>query len=87
VPTLRRLVAAAGERLALLTVDLDNPTGYGRIVRDAAGKVVRIVEEKDARRCRARDPRDQHRHPGRADRAPARWLGRWATTTPRASTT
>ena len=49
VPTLRRLVAAAGnERLALLTVKMDNPTGYGRILRDAAGQVTRIVEEKDA---------------------------------------
>ena len=49
VPTLRRLVdAAGGERLALLTVAMDNPTGYGRILRDAAGKVTRIVEEKDA---------------------------------------
>ncbi|TPW15579.1 MAG: bifunctional UDP-N-acetylglucosamine pyrophosphorylase / Glucosamine-1-phosphate N-acetyltransferase, partial [Halothiobacillaceae bacterium] len=34
--------------LALLTVELANPFGYGRIVRDAAGRVVRIVEEKDA---------------------------------------
>ncbi len=49
VPTLTRLVAAAGERrLALLTVELDNPTGYGRILRDGAGRVTRIVEEKDA---------------------------------------
>ena len=49
VPTLRRLMAAAGERqLALLTVDMDDPTGYGRILRDGAGKVTRIVEEKDA---------------------------------------
>jgi len=49
VPTLQRLVAAAGEAsLALLTVSMDNPTGYGRILRDAAGKVTRIVEEKDA---------------------------------------
>ncbi|ANQ86799.1 UDP-N-acetylglucosamine pyrophosphorylase/diamine N-acetyltransferase [Azoarcus olearius] len=49
VPTLQRLAAAAGDtRLALLTVELDNPTGYGRILRDAAGRVVRIVEEKDA---------------------------------------
>ncbi|RZU47788.1 bifunctional UDP-N-acetylglucosamine pyrophosphorylase/glucosamine-1-phosphate N-acetyltransferase [Fluviicoccus keumensis] len=34
--------------LGLLSVHLDNPTGYGRIVRDAAGKVQRIVEQKDA---------------------------------------
>ena len=34
--------------LVLLTVNLHNPTGYGRIVRDAQGDVQRIVEEKDA---------------------------------------
>ena len=49
VPTLRRLAQAVSqERLALLTVELTNPTGYGRILRDADGKVRRIVEEKDA---------------------------------------
>jgi bifunctional UDP-N-acetylglucosamine pyrophosphorylase/glucosamine-1-phosphate N-acetyltransferase len=47
--TLARLVAAAGENaLSLLTVMLPDPTGYGRIVRDGAGNVVRIVEHKDA---------------------------------------
>ncbi|WKN22005.1 bifunctional UDP-N-acetylglucosamine diphosphorylase/glucosamine-1-phosphate N-acetyltransferase GlmU [Azotobacter vinelandii] len=47
--TLRRLLAQVGpERLALLTVDLVDPSGYGRIVRDAAGRVVAIVEHKDA---------------------------------------
>jgi bifunctional UDP-N-acetylglucosamine pyrophosphorylase/glucosamine-1-phosphate N-acetyltransferase len=46
--TLRRLIEAAGNNsLALLTAHLDNPRGYGRIVR-VAGKVTRIVEEKDA---------------------------------------
>jgi len=34
--------------LALLTQELTNPTGYGRIVRDADGSVLEIVEEKDA---------------------------------------
>ena len=34
--------------MALLTVELDDPTGYGRIVRDGVGKVQRIVEHKDA---------------------------------------
>ncbi|MDR3087292.1 MAG: bifunctional UDP-N-acetylglucosamine diphosphorylase/glucosamine-1-phosphate N-acetyltransferase GlmU [Azoarcus sp.] len=49
VPTLTRLIEAAGrDRLALLTAEFDNPTGYGRILRDAAGRVTRIVEEKDA---------------------------------------
>jgi len=47
--TLRRLAeAAGGSRLALLTVELDNPTGYGRILREGSGRVTRIVEEKDA---------------------------------------
>ncbi|OXJ00623.1 MULTISPECIES: bifunctional UDP-N-acetylglucosamine diphosphorylase/glucosamine-1-phosphate N-acetyltransferase GlmU [Burkholderia] len=47
--TLQRLVDAAREgRYGILTVTLDNPTGYGRIVRDAAGFVTRIVEQKDA---------------------------------------
>ena len=47
--TLERLVNAAGQNgYGILTVTLDDPTGYGRIVRDAAGKVVRIVEQKDA---------------------------------------
>ncbi len=47
--TLRALVAAAGgDAVSLLTVQLADPTGYGRIVRDAQGQVERIVEEKDA---------------------------------------
>jgi bifunctional UDP-N-acetylglucosamine pyrophosphorylase/glucosamine-1-phosphate N-acetyltransferase len=47
--TLQQLVTQAGPRsIGLLTVVLDNPAGYGRIVRDNAGSVVRIVEEKDA---------------------------------------
>jgi bifunctional UDP-N-acetylglucosamine pyrophosphorylase/glucosamine-1-phosphate N-acetyltransferase len=46
--TLQRLIdAAGGDALGLLTAHLDNPHGYGRIVR-VDGKVVRIVEEKDA---------------------------------------
>ena len=47
--TLRSLVALAGPKtMSLLTVMLEDPTGYGRIVRDARGKVRRIVEQKDA---------------------------------------
>jgi bifunctional UDP-N-acetylglucosamine pyrophosphorylase / glucosamine-1-phosphate N-acetyltransferase len=47
--TLRRLAAAAeGGNFGLLTVDLADPTGYGRIVRDSAGVVARVVEQKDA---------------------------------------
>lgn len=48
--TLRRLIAAAstGQAIALLSVRMKDPTGYGRIVRDGAGNVARIVEHKDA---------------------------------------
>ncbi|MDG4597296.1 MAG: bifunctional UDP-N-acetylglucosamine diphosphorylase/glucosamine-1-phosphate N-acetyltransferase GlmU [Candidatus Contendobacter sp.] len=47
--TLRPLVAAAQQgKLALLTVELADPGGYGRIVRNPQGQVCRIVEEKDA---------------------------------------
>ncbi|MGE5769084.1 MAG: bifunctional N-acetylglucosamine-1-phosphate uridyltransferase/glucosamine-1-phosphate acetyltransferase, partial [Betaproteobacteria bacterium] len=46
--TLKRLLHAGQDGLSVLTVDLASPSGYGRIVRDAAGQVVRIVEEKDA---------------------------------------
>lgn len=45
--TLRALLASEG-RLALLVATLDNPTGYGRILRDAEGRVAAVVEEKDA---------------------------------------
>jgi len=49
--TLRALVALQRRSkavLALVTTDVDDPTGYGRIVRDAKGRVIRIVEHKDA---------------------------------------
>ena len=47
--TLRPLVAASqAGKLGLLTVSLAYPDGYGRIVRDADGRVRRIVEHKDA---------------------------------------
>lgn len=36
------------QRLALLTVTLDDPQGYGRIIRNGAGNVQAIVEQKDA---------------------------------------
>ena len=46
---LAKLVAAANEgALALITVNLDEAAGYGRIVRDANGRVTSIVEHKDA---------------------------------------
>jgi bifunctional UDP-N-acetylglucosamine pyrophosphorylase/glucosamine-1-phosphate N-acetyltransferase len=46
--SLERLVAAAREGVAVMTAELDDPAGYGRVLRNAAGGVERIVEEKDA---------------------------------------
>jgi len=49
VETLERLLKkVSNEQLALLTVNLDDPTGYGRIVRDEQKRVTAIVEHKDA---------------------------------------
>ncbi|MGY0799522.1 bifunctional UDP-N-acetylglucosamine diphosphorylase/glucosamine-1-phosphate N-acetyltransferase GlmU [Lysobacter sp. A286] len=47
VTTLRRLLAVSG-RVAVLVADLEDPNGYGRIIRDAEGNVARVVEQKDA---------------------------------------
>ena len=44
--TLENLICKPG--LRLLTATLGEPAGYGRIVRDKTGRIVRIVEEKDA---------------------------------------
>ena len=44
--TLRDLVSKTG--LRLLTATLDDPSGYGRIIRKTGGSIARIVEEKDA---------------------------------------
>jgi bifunctional UDP-N-acetylglucosamine pyrophosphorylase/glucosamine-1-phosphate N-acetyltransferase len=46
--TLRELLDQAGDGMGLLTINLDDPSGYGRIVRDDKGAVERIVEQKDA---------------------------------------
>lgn len=49
--TLQRMLAGhreSGATVTVLTAVVDNPRGYGRIVKDGAGLVVGIVEEKDA---------------------------------------
>jgi len=47
--TLQKLLTAVdANNMALLTVELNDPTGYGRILRDAKGSVTAIVEQKDA---------------------------------------
>jgi bifunctional UDP-N-acetylglucosamine pyrophosphorylase/glucosamine-1-phosphate N-acetyltransferase len=48
VGSLQRLLDTAGsDKLSILTVNMDDPTGYGRIVREK-DRIVRIVEQKDA---------------------------------------
>src|SRR5689334_1398553 len=50
--TLKELIDAAGEKaMSLLTVMLENPAGYGRIVRNARGAIQKIVEQKDANKA------------------------------------
>jgi bifunctional UDP-N-acetylglucosamine pyrophosphorylase/glucosamine-1-phosphate N-acetyltransferase len=47
--TLQRLLAIASEEsIGLVTAELPDPTGYGRIIRDKLGRVSKIVEEADA---------------------------------------
>jgi bifunctional UDP-N-acetylglucosamine pyrophosphorylase/glucosamine-1-phosphate N-acetyltransferase len=51
VETIERLLAEHWQRAAtvsVLTVNLEDPSGYGRVVRDAAGALQRIVEHRDA---------------------------------------
>jgi bifunctional UDP-N-acetylglucosamine pyrophosphorylase/glucosamine-1-phosphate N-acetyltransferase len=47
--SLRRLVRSAQKGLAIMTSDLSDPGGYGRVVRDAGGRILRVVEQKDAK--------------------------------------
>ncbi|MBL8371731.1 MAG: bifunctional UDP-N-acetylglucosamine diphosphorylase/glucosamine-1-phosphate N-acetyltransferase GlmU [Burkholderiaceae bacterium] len=75
--TLQALIArCAGERLALLTIAFDDPTGYGRIVRATAAPdapVLAIVEHKDASEAQ-RAIREIY---SGIMAVPARWLKAW----------
>ncbi len=53
---------ASGAAVTVLTAQAPDPTGYGRIIRDAAGQVTGIVEAGRREPAAARDHRDQLRH-------------------------
>lgn len=44
----KMLTAVSAKNISLLTINLDNPMGYGRIVRNQAGEIDSIIEQKDA---------------------------------------
>jgi bifunctional UDP-N-acetylglucosamine pyrophosphorylase/glucosamine-1-phosphate N-acetyltransferase len=48
VETLRKLVKAAGRNLAIVTSELTPHEGYGRVLRGAGERILRVIEEKDA---------------------------------------
>jgi bifunctional UDP-N-acetylglucosamine pyrophosphorylase/glucosamine-1-phosphate N-acetyltransferase len=79
VPLIRRQTLAdftqlAGPKaMALLTVMLADPTGYGRVLRDSGGQVRRIVEEKDASKAE-RKVRECN---SGIMAIPGRYLGKW----------
>ncbi len=87
--TLARLVQAhtdGGNAMTVLTAELADPTGYGRVLRDEAG-VSAIVEQKDAteaqRRCARSTPASTRSRPPPCG---APWPGSVATTRPGRST-
>jgi len=47
-PTLQQLLSLSNNNVAVLTVNLENPTGYGRMIRNDSKQIVQIIEEKDA---------------------------------------
>ena len=48
VSSLQNMLVNIDDKIALMTVEMENPLGYGRILRDQQNKVIGIVEQKDA---------------------------------------
>ncbi|UJJ33206.1 bifunctional UDP-N-acetylglucosamine diphosphorylase/glucosamine-1-phosphate N-acetyltransferase GlmU [Halopseudomonas maritima] len=76
VDTLQQLSNQAGaQALGMLTVTLADPTGYGRILRNAAGEVQAIVEQKDANAEQLRIREGNTGIMALPGKHAARWLG------------
>ena len=75
--TLATLVEAADRQtgFSLLTSRLEDPTGYGRIVRDDAGNILRIVEGEGCKRPGKTAMRDQYGHDGSTRRPDEKMAG------------
>ncbi len=72
--TLAALLRLAGPKsMGLLTVMLEDPTGYGRIVRNARGQIQKIVEQKDANKTQLKIREGN----SGIMAVPAKWLRRW----------
>ena len=83
-----RAHAAGARAITVLTAEVADPFGYGRILRDDAGEVTAIVEEKEATPDQAAVARDQQRDLRLRRGVPGRRAGPdRPTTTPRVSTT
>lgn len=59
---LREHHIASGNTVTVLSAMVEDPTGYGRIIRDADGNFVKSVEHKDATEAGTGIPRDQLRY-------------------------
>ena len=75
--TLKQLIAGAGAKaMSLLTVMLPDPTGYGRIVRNARGAIQKIVEQKDASKAQLKIREGNSGIMAVPARLLKKWLGR-----------
>jgi len=82
--TLRRLAEIAGQgKLAVLSLELADPTGYGRIVRNNLGDITAIVEHKDASSDQLTIREVNTGIMAMPTKHLGRWLSQLKTTTPR----
>ena len=69
VEACQKLIEQANNKLAILSFNKADPTGYGRIIRASQGNVIGIVEHKDATEAQRINYRSEYGHYGHAKRA------------------